>query len=308
MSSTLVGVIAASLCFCPMSFAKPKTQGNEALTVALTKPMDIRRTVEFLKKFESADKVYHTMNVLVPSLGLARWIQYFKQNNVDLNKLSFNDLRVDGNQVFIPKVKAPFVFSNDQKISYKGVDFKIVKGETPEQIIDRMRRAWGSNSELGFELQKKTSLFSLFFQEVFAEDSPNIGTSLFKDTVSLIIALVPFLDQIPSLNRMTSGQTVEGLIEKKPTLQCTKNRFGKVVSKDGNEIPLTDLTVFHPDATTVKVDLNSVCIRGPDEVKKWNEHFPWALKAVYHGDTHIDKLDLRDPTFRRVIDFEPNAQ
>ncbi|MBK7963686.1 MAG: hypothetical protein IPK04_22295 [Bdellovibrionales bacterium] len=302
MSSTLVGVIAASLCFCSMSFAKPKTQGNEALTVALTKPMDIRRTVEFLKKFESADKVYHTMNVLVPSLGLARWIQYFKQNNVDLNKLSFNDLRVDGNQVFIPKVKVPFVFSNDQKISYKGVDFKIVKGETPEQIIDRMRRAWGSNSELGFELQKKTSLFSYFLNETHAADSLDITKKPFGDGLSLLIALIPFTDRVASLNRRTSGYLVDALKLKNPKLNCDSDgNFKSLISKNNEIVPLNELTVFYGTETNVKEALKAVCQKGPQQAIEWNRLFPLVLEKVSTGEVHIDKVDLGDPAFEKAL-------
>ncbi|MBL7669213.1 MAG: hypothetical protein JNM39_01895 [Bdellovibrionaceae bacterium] len=302
MSSILVGAVAASLCFCPMSFAKTKALDHESPKAALTKPMDIRRTVEFLKKFVSADQAYQTMDALVPSLGLARWIQFFKQNNIDLTKLSFNDLRVDGNQVFIPNVKTPFVFSNDQKISYKGVDFKIVKEENPEQTIDRMRRAWGSNSELGFDSPKKTTLFSYFAKEAFADDSQIIREEPFGDAFRLFIALVPFADRFPFLNRLTSGHLVEDLKSKNPKLICDSfKNFKFLMSKTNDLVSPKELTVFYGTEAEVRDALTDVCLKGPQQVKEWNRLFPVVLDKISTGEVHIDKVNLEDPSFNKAL-------
>lgn len=289
-------IVLSILCFLNIAFAKDKVEKKETSKATLTKPANIKNSIEFFKRFDSVDQAYQIMSGLYPTVGLDRWIQYFQANKMDLKKLTFKDIRVESNQVFFPNLKTPIIFTNDQKLMYKGIAFKFTKDQTPEQNMDRLKKAWGAYPELGLSHYSKTSRWLFLIERTYAEDKTAPEDP--RDTAAMpaVILYELFSGFLPEESggpekKITSDSDILG--GKVPEVICNEDGTFKNIVDEGTrtEIPLTMFvpTIYKTEAQA-KEELNFICtVRKflPNLWKKAMRALSMTYRQVNEGNTRI---------------------
>ena len=119
--------------------------------------------MHLLQKIVSAEEALLLFNAFDADVNAQDYIRFSKKQNVDLKKINFSDLKVDGQKLFIPGIAEAFIFTKNKfVVQYKGADFKFNIYKSAEENFLEIKKSWGQFKELG--LETKTSKLNIFLK------------------------------------------------------------------------------------------------------------------------------------------------
>ncbi len=127
--------------------------------------------VKLLKYFGNVAAFFNVLEASTPELRnqIQKWRSFFMQKGIDLKKVTFDQLRAEGNDLYIGDNATPFHFHNDRKtFSYKGASVVLSFSSQPNDNLKRMQKSWGQFHELGFS-QSTVKMMSWILPDAAAQ-------------------------------------------------------------------------------------------------------------------------------------------
>lgn len=139
-----------------------------------------------MNQFDSAESLLNYYQVINPSFKATEWITFFKKSGVDVKKSHFGKNKVLQNKIYLNESSTPLEFTNDGKVTYKGISYKLNLNQSPEENLKLIQKSWGGFKEFSDD-KYQSNLISLIIPQAFASAKESLSLELM---LAAIVAIV----------------------------------------------------------------------------------------------------------------------
>jgi hypothetical protein len=270
-------------------------------------PVHIEKILPGLESYNSVAQFIEVQSAFNPRFRAQNWGEFAKAHDLHFDKVRFNVLAGQGNEVRVSGVKLPFTFQSDRKtITYRGVNFTFNPGKSAEVNMAQMQKALGKFSELHLRSEQTAFMFpfNLILPQAQAFDfstaveytMAGVLVVLFGSmAVAGLIASEPILIGLAAVGAVTlllAG--LDGAEEaNKVTLEC-KGTPRYVRGDSGSQVAPTD--------ADTKDAIAKICAAGPEKVAAYNQGLAKVADKIQKGD-----LKVQLPASKAELAADTNA-
>ena len=267
------------------------------------------------RPFLTAQNFYQFMDAAAPELRIQtkQWIEFFATNHFDLKSVSLQQMRVEGNSLFVGDNPTPFELRSDGKtFVYNGVAVTFDIYEKPEVTYKKMQKAWGQFRELGLS-QKTAGSIGLLLPVANAQSNAGqafvaglslmalLGTLAYIGVAEGIKSLLIFLAVLVGIGPVLVVGTIAAIAYIDIKFHESSSFIGVKLVCDKGEGDLHDVLadgktsrytsswntlVQYTDQQRQQAYLgfNKICEAGPAAVDKFNDALFISKAKIRNGD------------------------